>query len=184
MTVPGTRRTPAEFEIAKEHAEAVVGRRLARRLDVFADGTLHVKAGEGARFLAWLVDFVVYLVGVGLGFVVVSVVHIKAQFSDETLVWLLLALMFVVPLLYGMCYGNGRALGAVLIGTQLVRAKDGSRVGGRAWWAMLLRTLLLPLLIVVLLAVAFAGGPSFGGSPGRTAIDPAATRRLHAAGIR
>jgi hypothetical protein len=87
--------------------------------------------------------------------------------------------------LYGLCYGNGRALGAVITGTQLVRIKDGGRVGGKACWAMLVRTLLMPLLFVVVVVGALGGG---GGSPSgslaRTSIDPAATRQLHAAGIR
>ncbi len=50
---------------------------------------------------------------------------------------------------------------------------------------MLVRTLLMPLLFVVVVVGALGGG---GGSPSgslaRTSIDPAATRQLHAAGIR
>ncbi|MEU7715314.1 hypothetical protein AB0B03_25635 [Micromonospora chalcea] len=86
---------------------------------------------------------------------------------------------------YGLCYGNGRALGALLTGTQLVRAKDGGRIGLKACWAMLVRTLLMPVLVVVLVVTAFSTGSSDApGSLVRTTIDPDATRRLHDAGIR
>ncbi|ONI87653.1 hypothetical protein ALI22I_20745 [Saccharothrix sp. ALI-22-I] len=185
MTVPRTDRPSTRLEIAKEHAEHVLGRRTAQRLAAFDNGTLYVQAGDGAQFLTWLVDFVVFMLGVGLGFVVMSVVYVQTGFSDGTLTLLMLSWLFTVPLLYGLCYGNGRALGAVLTGTRLVRIKDGGRVGGKACWAMLVRTLLLPLLLIAVVVGALGGvGSSPSGSPARTSIDVDATRRLHAAGIR
>lgn len=185
MTVRGPGQPLTRLEIAKEHAERMLGRRTAQRLAAFGNGTLYVQAGAGALFLAWLVDFVVYVLGVGVGFVVVSYVYVTADLSDGALLLLLVSLLFVVPLLYGLCYGNGRALGAVLTGTQLVRIKDGGRVGGKAGWAMLVRTLFMPLLFIVVVGGTLGGGgPAPGGSLARTSIDPAATRQLHAAGIR
>jgi hypothetical protein len=88
-----------------------------------------------------------------------------------------------VPLLYGMCYRNGRALGAVLTGTQLVRVADGGRIGRKAPWAMLVRVL-MPLLFigVIVGALGGAGGPP-GGSMVRVSVDARATRQLRDAGI-
>jgi hypothetical protein len=184
VTVRATRQPVTRLEIAKEHAERVFGRRTAQRLAAFDNGTLYVQAGEGARILAWLVDFVVFVLGVGVGFAVLSFVYVAADLSDGILLLSAVSMLFVVPGLYGLCYGNGRALGAVLTGTQLVRVKDGSRVGSKACWAMVVRTLLMPLLLVVVVIGALGGGGSPPGSLARTSIDPAATRRLHAAGIR
>ncbi|MFB6397384.1 RDD family protein [Polymorphospora lycopeni] len=184
MTVRGTGRPPTRLEVAREHAERVLGRRTAKRLAAFDDGTLYVEASGGARFLAWLVDFVVYVLGVGVGFVVLSLVAVAAGLPDGTVALLAVSLLFVVPLLYGLCYGNGRALGAVLTGTQLVRVKDGGRIGGKACWAMLVRTLLMPLLLIAVIVGALSGGGSPPGSLARTSIDPDAIRQLHAAGIR
>jgi hypothetical protein len=126
----------------------VLGRRTAKRVKAFDNGTMYVEASVGAQFLAWLIDFVVYCLGVGVGFVVLSFAYVAADLADGTLALLAVSLLFVVPLLYGLCYGNGRALGAVITGTQLVRIEDGGRVGGKAC------------------------SPS--GSLARTSIDPAA----------
>ncbi|MGW0803277.1 hypothetical protein [Nonomuraea sp. NPDC002799] len=178
-------RSLTRLEIAKEHTERTLGRRTARRLAEFDNGTLYVQPGEGAQFLAWLVDFVVFVLGVGVGFAIVSLVYVAAGLPEGVLLVLSLSLLFVVPLLYGLCYGDGRALGAVLTSTQLVRVKDGGRVGGKASWAMLVRTLFMPLLFIVVIAGALGGaGGAPAGSQARTSIDPAATRRLHDAGIR
>ncbi|MEO3817465.1 RDD family protein [Plantactinospora sp. B24E8] len=181
MTISGAGQRLSRLDIAKAQAEPLLGPRTARRLAAFDNGTLYVEAGGGARFLAWLVDFVVFVLAVGVGFVVVSGVYVAAGLSDGVLVLLLAALLFGVPLLYGLCYGNGRALGAVLTGTQLVRIRDGGRVGARACWAMLVRTMFMPALLVAV-TVGAAGSPP--GSLARTSIDRSATRRLHAAGIR
>ncbi len=99
--------------------------------------------------------------------------------DDKTLLLVLVALPVVVPPLYGLCYGNGRALGAVLTGTRLVRLRDGGRIGPKAPRAMAVRTLLLPLLLVAVVV----GGPA-GGSLVRMSIDDDGTRRLRAAGFR
>ncbi|MFC7759924.1 hypothetical protein ACFQY4_19315 [Catellatospora bangladeshensis] len=45
----------------------------------------------------------------------------------------------------------------MLTGTQLVRVKDGGRIGLKACWAMLIRTLFMPLLLLVVIAGAFEG---------------------------
>lgn len=181
MTVTRPERPPTPLETAKQHVEQAFGPRIAKRLDAFEDGTLHVRAGALAGLLAWLADFVVYLVGA-----VVAVVALAAampDLSDNAIVLVLLGLLLGVPLVYGLCYGNGRALGAVLTGTRLVRVKNGQRLGASASWAMLVRTLLFPLLLVVVLAGAASGGGTAPGSLRRTSIDDAATQRLHAAGF-
>ncbi|MBN6038307.1 RDD family protein [Amycolatopsis sp. 195334CR] len=138
----------------------------------FEDGKPYVKAGTWRLFLAWLVDFVVFVFGVLAGVVVLSVVDLKAQLDNGVIALGLVAIMFLVPLLYGLCYRNGRALGAVLTGTRLVRVADGGRIGGKGPWAMLVRTVLLPLLLVVVIVGALTGGGSApGGSQVRISVD-------------
>lgn len=185
MTVPGQARPPLPANYPTVLAEQVLGPRTAKRFAWFRNGVLYVKAREGAQFLAWLVDFVVFVLGVGVGILVVAGVDNKADLDNGTLALSLIAVLFLVPLLYGLCYGNGRALGAVLTGTQLVRLADGGRIGGWAPWAMLVRTLLLPLLVVVVIAGALSGGGTAGGggAGSRVCVDAKATRQLRAAGI-
>ncbi|NEA34931.1 RDD family protein [Streptomyces sp. SID13031] len=161
---------------------SVLGTEVAKRVAPLGDGRRFVGAGGWALALAWMVDFVVVLFGVGTGIVALALVDRQVDFGNG--MWLLAStgLVFGVPLVYGLFYGNGRALGAVLTGTQLVRLKDGGRLGFWAPWAMLVRTLLLPLLIVAVLASSFAGGGgSPPGSPLRGSLDVDATRRLWAA---
>jgi len=146
----------------------------AGKIETFGDGTPFVPAGELRRFFAWVIDFLVYVFGFAVGFVVLAVVDRARDFSDDVLAISAISLLFVVPLLYGLFYTNGRGLGAVVTGTQLVRHADGSRIGAKGPWAMLVRTVLLPLLIIAV--VVGGGGP--GGSPARTNIDVARTRGL------
>jgi hypothetical protein len=139
----------------------------------------------GAQFLAWLIDFTVYVLGFAAGFVALALVDRAIVLSDDTVAVAALSLLLVLPLLYGLCYGNGRALGGVLTGTQLVRSRDGGRIGAKACWVMLGRTLFMPGLVVALLSTAFAtGSAGSAGSLARVSIDRAATRQLHAAGLR
>lgn len=66
--------------------------------------------------------------------------------------------------------------GTLATGTRLVRVKDGSRVGlAKAGWAMLIRTLLMPLLFL-----AAIGGSADGPGVVRVSIDSKATERLKA----
>lgn len=185
MTVRATGRPLTRLEAAQAQAEHVLGPRKAKRIATFGNGGLYVRAGTGAQALAWLVDFTVFLFGVGAGVVALSLVDRAVTLSDNFAAGASLSLLVVVPLLYGLCYGNGRALGALLTGTQLVRARDGGRIGLKACWALLVRTLLMPVLVVVLVVTAFSTGSSDApGSLVRTTIDPDATLRLHDAGIR
>ncbi|MEU4693829.1 hypothetical protein [Actinoplanes sp. NPDC023714] len=167
------------LEIAKERAEPVIGRRAANRIAAFENGDLYVEAGIVARTLSWFTDFVVFAAGVVAGFVLLAGLSAGADLSDTTITLLAGALLVAVPVLYGLCYGNGRALGAVLTGTRLVRVRDGGRIGKKACWAMLLRTVLMPLLLIVVIVGSFGGSLiSPDGSVVRTSIDRAATRRL------
>lgn len=89
-------------------------------------------------------------------------------------------LLLVLPFLYGWCYRNGRALGGLLTGTRLVRAKDGERIGwGKAGWAMLIRVF-FPLFFIV---GFLDSGHNDSFSTVRTSIDDRATRKIRAAGI-
>lgn len=187
MTVPGPSRPTLERERAIMWAEPILGPRIAQRIDTFGDDVLYVKAGGWARFLSWLVDFVVFVLGLGVAFVILAVVDLNADLDNATLGIALIASLFVVPLLYGgLCYRNGRALGGVFTGTQLVRFADGGRIGGRAPWVMLGRILMpWPLFFVLLLVSALAGGGSApGGGVARVCVDVRATRRLRAAAVR
>lgn len=149
-----------------------------RKTEAFADGTRYVRAGEWARLLAWFIDFTVFVLGVAVGFVVLAVVDRSQDLGDEVLLVGVLALLFAVPPLYGLCYSGGRALGALLTGTRLVRARDGGRIGAKGPWAMTVRTVLLPLLII---AVVFGGGYA-DGSLARISIDVARTRQVRETG--
>lgn len=155
----------------------------APKIQTFGNGTPYVPAGGWALMFTWLIDFVVFVLGFAFAFVVFVVVDQSRpeaqQISDGGAVIIALVLLFAVPLVYGLWYRNGRALGALCTGTRLVRTRDGGRIGAKGPWAMLVRTILLPLLIA---AVVLGGGLGPGGELPRTSIDVARTRRLHAEG--
>ncbi len=158
---------------------SVLGAQVAKRVEPFGDGRRYVRAGEWARLLAWVVDFVVVVVGFAIGVVALVMVDQQVALGNGVVAAGVLGLVFGLPLVYGMFYGNGRALGAVLTGTQLVRLKDGGRVGFWGPWAMFVRLLLLPLLLI---GVVFGGGgASPPGSFLRGSLDVNASRRLWAA---
>jgi len=192
MTATRPDRPPTPLETARQHVEQAFGPKIAKRVETFKDGTFFVRARAWAVLLAWLVDLVVCLLVAAAA--VVAVAAAKPELSDNAITLILIGLLFCVPLGYGLCYGNGRGLGAVLTGTRLVRARNGQRVGASACWAMLLRTVLFPLVVLLVLAVLVAataggtgspggGGESVPGNPRRISIDDEATRRLHAAGF-
>jgi hypothetical protein len=164
--------------------EQVLGPKAALQLARFRDGGRYVRAGECVRFKAWLVDFVVVLVGVGVGALVLAVMNRTADMPNSTVVLLIILMLPLVSFLYGAWYGDGRALGAVLTDTQLVRAADGGRIGGKGPWVMLVRISLTPLAIVFLMVGALGGaGTPAGGKSIRVGVDVHATRQLRAAGI-
>lgn len=160
--------------IPREQVERALGPKVAKRLGKFDDGTLYVAAGGWAELLAWLVDFAVYLLGTAAGFVVFAVATRNSAIPDSAALLTLLGLLIGVPVLYGLFFGDGRVLGAVCTGTRLVRIKDGGRIGAAACWAMVVRTLLFPLL----LAAMVLSGSGGVGSVRRVSIDDEATRRL------
>ncbi|MDQ3787123.1 MAG: RDD family protein [Actinomycetota bacterium] len=181
MTATRPQRPPTPLETAKQHVEQAFGPKIAKRLETCKDGTFYVRAGAWAGLLAWLVDFVVYLLGVVV--VVVAMAAAVPDLSDNAITLILLGLLVGVPLVYGLFYGNGRWLGAVVTGTRLVRLKNGQRIGTSACWAMLVRNLLFPLLLVALFMALLGGGGSAPGDLTRISIDDEATQRLHAAGF-
>ncbi|SDG48412.1 RDD family protein [Lentzea fradiae] len=162
-----------------EQVEQQFGRRVAQRLDTFDDGTLHVTAGSLTRLLSWLVDFVFYLFCAAVAIVVFVLVSRDSGISESANALAMLGLLAGVPIVYGLFYGNGRAIGAMVTKTRLVRVKDGGRIGLGACWAMYVRVVLFPLLLLAMLASG-AGG---SGALRRTSIDDRATRRLHEAGF-
>lgn len=154
----------------------------AAKIQTFGNGTPYVPARDWAAFLAWLIDFTVFVLGFAVAFVVMAVIDQARpearQLDDGTLVIIMLVLLIVVPLMYGLWFRDGRALGGVLTGTRLVRTRDGGRIGAKGPWAMLVRTVLLPLLV----AAVVVGGVGPGGELPRTCIDVARTRRLQEEG--
>ncbi|RSN29469.1 hypothetical protein DL990_25035 [Amycolatopsis sp. WAC 01416] len=166
------------LDVAKEQVERVLGPKVAKRLGAFDDGTLYVSASEWAELAAWFVDFAVYLLSAVIGFVVFAVATRDSAVPDEAALLTLLGLLIAVPVLYGLFFGDGRLLGAALTGTRLVRIKDGGRIGAAACWAMLVRTVLAPLMLVAMVMTGLGAG-----SVRRISIDDEATRRLHAAGF-
>ena len=146
----------------------------ASKVKAFGDGTRYVEAGGWARAFAWLIDAVVvlfvFLAGTGA-----LAADNAMQIGGSAIVIGMVVVLFGAPLLYGLCYTNGRALGGLVTGTRLVRVRDGGRIGAKGPWAMVIRTVLLPLLIIAVIV-----GGTVDGSFVRTSIDIARTRDLPA----
>lgn len=146
-----------------------LGTAVAKRVRAFEDGTLYVDSTMSGAFLAWLVDSVL------LYAVAVAVAIIYGTASDDPdravgAVVIGLALIVVLPFGYGCAFRDGRALGGLLTGTQVVRMRDGSPVGlAKAGWAMLIRAVFLPFLFWAAID---------GVGQVRVSIDRAATARL------
>lgn len=173
--------TPSQSTGALDRVRAQVapslGEELALRLRTFRDGGLYIDAPWGRAFLAWLIDVaLVVACAVSAG---VAASTTPGPNAAEGAVGVIVILLVVLPLLYGWFFQDGRALGGLLTGTRLVRIADGSRIGfWKAGWAMLIRTLFVPVLVWSMLQLA---GASF--STVRTSIDDVATRRLRDAGF-
>ncbi len=153
----------------------VLGPDVAKRVEPLENGRRYVRPRQWPLFAAWLVDFLVFVVCLSVGAIALA----SVPTLDDAKVGLgVIVLIPALPLLYGVFYGTGRSLGALLAGTRLVRLKDGGRLGFSAPWAMLVRILLLPLLIVGSIT---GGGGSPPGSLRRGSLDIEATNRLWAA---
>jgi hypothetical protein len=161
----------------RQRLEPVLGPSAARRARAFRNGDLYVDSTIGAALGAWFVDSLIVngsAIGLGMLYFTLSSAY------DKSVGALLIAvvMMIVLPFVYGWCYADGRAAGAMLAGTRSVRLADGGRIGlAKAGWAMLIRTLLLPFIFWVALGE--------GAEPGevRVSIDEAATRRLRDSGV-
>ncbi|GAB4004479.1 hypothetical protein GCM10029992_49590 [Glycomyces albus] len=146
----------------------------APEIKTFGNGVRYVPAGGWAQCFAWLIDFTVFVLGVLAGVVTLALVDRSRPLGGGVIALGMVALLFAVPLLYGLFYTNGRALGALVTGTRLVRIRDGGRIGAAGPWAMVVRTILLPLLILA----ALSGGGTTEGTVRRVSIDVARSRRL------
>ncbi len=157
----------------QDQLRPVLGESVASRLKTYKNGTLYVEATWSSTLVAWLVDGVL-VNGTAIGLGVLYFVSSSVPNKDAGAVVIAFTLIFVLPLLYGWFYGNGRGVGALLAGTRLVRVKDGSRVGLRkAGWAMLIRTLLLPLTFLAALS-----GSNSSHDEVRVSIDVKANDQL------
>ncbi|SDC94437.1 RDD family protein [Glycomyces harbinensis] len=150
----------------------------AKKVERFGNGTPYVPAGNWTKCFAWLIDFAVFVLGLVAGVVALVAVDMSRGLDDAVIALVMIAWWLVLPLLYGLCLRNGRALGAMWTGTRLVRVSDGGRIGAKGPWAMFVRLILLPAAILG----ALTGGGLAGGSLQRTSIDMARTRQLHVQG--
>lgn len=148
----------------------------AEKIEAFENGTYYVPAGGWALLFTWLIDFTAFVLGILAGVVAMVAVDASRPLSGGAVVLGMVVLLFAVPLLYGLFYTNGRALGALITGTRLVRCRDGGRIGAKGPWAMVVRTILMPLLFIGIVA----GAGTVSGGFKRVSIDDARTRRLHA----
>jgi hypothetical protein len=163
----------AAVKQVQEHLRPVLGVSAASRVKAYKDGTLYVETTLSSAFMAWLIDgLLVNGTAIALG----VLYHLRSTDPNKGAGAFMIAitLFVILPLLYGWFYGNGRGVGAVLTGSRLVRVQDGSRVGlAKAGWAMLIRTLLLPLGFL-----AAIGGSTGGPGEVRVSIDVKATDQL------
>lgn len=167
------------LEPMRAQVAPVLGADAAARLRAFQNGVLHIDAPIGRAFLAWLIDAIVVW-GVALGLGVAMFAGSTAPDAAAGASVITIALLLVLPFLYGWCYRNGRALGGVLTGTRLVRVADGHRIGwAKAGWALTIRSLFMPFVMLSVLE----SGASTDFTSVRTSIDDAATARLWAAGF-
>ncbi len=162
----------------RTQAEPVLGKGAAARIRAFENGDLYVEARTASTLWAWLVDFLL-VTGLSVGAAVAY--YVKSYSVDAAVGASVLGVagLFVLPLLYGWFYGNGRGLGALFNGIRLVRLRDGGRIGlGKAGWAMLIRT-----LGFVIIALGVLNGDVTVTNGVRTSIDVRETDRLRAAGF-
>jgi hypothetical protein len=173
MSVNNEQDRSAAVQQIRDQLKPVLGMSVANRVKAYEDGTLYVEATLSSAFAAWLLDSVLVngtAIALGVLYYVRSSDPNKAAGAGV----IAIALLIVLPLLYGWFYGNGRGVGALLTETRLVRVKDGSRIGlGKAGWAMLIRTLLLPLAFL-----AAIGGSTSGPGEVRVSIDVKASDQL------
>jgi len=148
----------------------------AKKIETFGNGTPYVPAGGWALCFTWLIDFVAYLVVALIGVGILAGLAPSLGLGNGELGLIAIVWLLVAPLVYGLLYGSGRALGALCTGTRLVRLSDGGRIGAKGPWAMQVRTILMPLLII---GVVLGGGYA-DGTMKRASIDIARTRQLHA----
>ncbi|MBB2499991.1 hypothetical protein H5411_12750 [Amycolatopsis echigonensis] len=162
----------------RTQAEPVLGKGGAARIRAFENGDLYVEARTASTIWAWLVDF---LLVTGLSVAAAVAYYFTSTAVDAAVGASLIGVagLFVLPLLYGWFYGNGRGLGALFNGIRLVRLRDGGRIAlGKAGWAMLIRT-----LGFVIIALGVLNGDVTVTNGVRTSIDVRETERLRAAGL-
>ncbi|WP_370934449.1 hypothetical protein [Amycolatopsis sp. cg13] len=162
----------------RTQAEPVLGKGAAARIRAFENGDLYVEARTASTIWAWLVDF---LLVTGLSVAAAVAYYFKSYSVDAAVGASVIGIagLFVLPLLYGWFYGNGRGLGALCNGIRLVRLRDGGRIGlWKAGWAMLIRT-----LGFVIIALGVLNGDVTVTNGVRTSIDVRETDRLRAAGF-
>ncbi|HEY1175615.1 MAG TPA: RDD family protein [Phytomonospora sp.] len=149
----------------------------ARKIETFRNGVPYIAAGAWAGFFAWLIDFVMYVLGFAVGFVALAGVLSSKDVGGGVILGIMGGLLIGVPLLYGaLFFRGGRALGGVVTGTRLVRIADGERIGAKGPWAMLVRTILLPMMIIGVLT----GGGNVDATQQRVSIDVVRTHRMRA----
>jgi hypothetical protein len=173
MSVDNEHDRLAAVKHVRDQLKPDLGMSGANRVKAYKNGMLYVEATLSSAFAAWLIDSVL-VNGTAIALGVLYYVRSADPNKGAGAGVIAIGLLIVLPLLYGWFYGNGRGVGALLTKTRLVRVQDGSRLGlGKAGWAMLIRTLLLPLAFL-----AAIGGSTSGPGEVRVSIDVKATDQL------
>jgi hypothetical protein len=177
---PVTSRTTrlAVLKAKREQVMTALGESQAKGLGAFGDGTLYSQS-IGRSITAWLIDAVV-IVGVAIA-IALSYYHGHRydQGAIGTMIFILISGTLVVPFVYGWFYSNGRAIGGLVTGTRLVRAKDGSKIGLLgAGWALFIR-----FWIGFDFIFGALNGSDVFENPARVSIDSKATQQLREAGF-
>lgn len=173
---------------AQQQIEPVLGHRVAKRTRACENGELYVEPGW-AGVGAWLIDAAVIALAATVAASGLYATRTAGDLVDDATrrsaqIEALAAgigVLIVAPLIYGLFYASGRALGGWLTGTRLIRLRDSGRIGFPAsCWAMFARTLGIGVLVIsALLAEAGAVDVSFD----RVSRSESDTARLRAAGF-
>lgn len=127
-----------------------------------ANGIPIVKASAWQQIGAWCVDFGVIAVVTAVAYAAVAA---SAEGTTGKAVGAAAGIWLAAPWVYGFCCAAGRSLGSLASGTRVVRFSTGSVPGfWRAGWVMFSRTVLFPIVGLLLLVAAVGGSsPTLNG---------------------
>lgn len=142
-----------------------------KRSAQLGNGTSVVKASAWQQIGAWFVDFSVVAIVAAVAYVVVAG---SLEGTTGKAVLAALAGWIGAAWIYGLCCFGGKSLGALASGTRVVRFSTGTAPGvWRAGWVMFSRTVLFPIVGLVLFVAAVGGAnPTMNGpKPRHITVD-------------